>query len=285
MILRIKTVMSIDLELTEKQLKSNQRWIKKHWAGFIIGLIFCCSVTSALFGFKIISISKSGPASVLNVNLNQESSISLNEKNTSCVGEVFEDKLKDWKISHYSGIDKSGFYCPRSSSPFPSPDIWYKNQIPKIFDSIEIKYQSKNKDNSINNPSAFIFSLGEDPRILRFYVSEKDFQVVGFEKIMINKAGQPFEREAPGRILANPIKDGTEISLTIKPVQISGNKIAFSFILNYISDNTGSSMNDTFNYIVDLPDPNPESDYSKTEFGFATLKGDCIKPISYKICK
>lgn len=280
--------MSIDLESTENKIKKSQHWIKKNWLPFIVGIIFCGAVVFSLLKLNIISIPWLKQASVSDVGTNQGSSTSSdsvdNKEKTICPGGAFADDLSNWKTNYYSKVDKDGFYCPRSLAPFPSPDIWYKNQIPKIFSSIEIKYQSKNKDNSIDNPSAFIFSLGENPRILRFYITEKDFQVVGFEKIIIDKEGQPLERESPGKVLANPIKDGTEVSLLIEPVQISGNKVAFKFTLSYISDNTNSSVVDTFNYVVDLPDPKPESDYSKTEFSFATLKGDCIKPISYKIC-
>ena len=55
-------------------------------------------------------------------------------------------------------------------------------------------------------------------------------------------------------------------------------------LMQYISAFYGESVENDFSYEIDLPDPEPNSEHSKLKIGFGTVKGSCIKPISYTFC-
>jgi hypothetical protein len=63
-----------------------------------------------------------------------------------------------------------------------------------------------------------------------------------------------------------------------------GNEARFDVNLSYLSALDGKPTEEYFSYNVVLSDPKPASELSKIAIGFATLKGNCIKPISYKFC-
>ena len=207
-----------------------------------------------------------------------------NNSNNNCdkEGESFLEKESEWTTKHYKSPDNEGFYCPSTFSSFFSPDIWYKKTIPTIFKSLKIRYKVKNENNSTTTSPAFILSLGENPRVLRFYVGENNFQLVGFEKYDINSE-KKLTREEPKELIA-PIEYGTEVELTVRQIINSKNKLTFNFNLIYISALTGKSEEDDFSYEVIMPDPEPQSELSNIKIGFGTFKGNCAKPISYNFC-
>lgn len=246
---------------------------------FVIGTVIGFWVHSQFFGSPLIKININSKATVVEpTDVDGEKTES--RESQPCTEVKFEDNLDDWIIEHYDKPDESGFYCPRGYS-FKSPDIWHEKLIPILFNLIEIKYRSKNKNDKIDNPAAFIFSIGEDPRILRFYITETNPQVIGFEKISIKDPTKELERE-DGKELEDPIQYGTEVILRIESVKGAGNEVIFHFNLKYISAVTEGPMDNSFSYSVILP--SPDSEKSEVKVSFGTLKGDCIKPVSYKIC-
>lgn len=278
----------MDLNSKEKELKSNLDWIKRNWVGFVIGFGLCAAIVLALLGFNIISFKSQANLSQT-VNLGTVPATSEVTKNP-CKEEVFTETTDRWTTKQYDKPDEEGFYCLSYFSKFSSPDLWYKNLIPTNFDSIEIRYELKNKDNNITNPPSFIFSIGrggaiskEENYILRLYVPEKSYQIVGFEKITKKDDGFSLEREEV-KDLDEPIEYGTEAELKVRIRIVEGNKARFDFNLQYISARNGRSVEKGFSYDVDIPVPGPESELSKLQIGFGTFKGSCVKPLSYKFC-
>jgi len=196
----------------------------------------------------------------------------------SCVEERFEDNLNDWQINRYNQSN-DGFYCPKNWTGFLSPNIWYSELVPLGFDSLRIKYKAKNEDNSTTTPSAFILTIGENPTIARFYVTEDNYQMVGFQKIDFKTQKLIWE---DGRVLTQPIQCGTEVELRVRSIIDTGNKIKLVFNLLYVPSEGDRPIEDSFTYDVSLPDPTPEN--SMIKIGFGTLKKRCIKPVSYEIC-
>lgn len=196
-----------------------------------------------------------------------------------CTEGKFEEKIDDWEMAQYEKPDKEGFYCPNWWSSFSSPDIWYKNDIPTKFESIDIRYRIKSKNNT--TPS-FIFSIGKGQRILRIYIPEKNPQLVGFESFSM--IDNNLERVDPKQLEKGPIKDGPEVNMKVQSIINEGNRATYVFNLKYISDTTDESVETSLRYDVALPDPDPQSQYSMQRIGLGTLKGNCIKPVSYKFC-
>ena len=276
-----------DLKSIEDWLQKNSDYIKKNPFAFITVFVVGVGV-----GFMI-SIYFDFPSKLSKTNLSQNIYLDhgLPTSKTSgtalCESGEFTEKLirDNWTIRQYDGPDEDGFYCPRFYSTFSSPDIWYKNSVPTAFDSIRIRYQLKNRDNSTTKPPSFIFSIGDSPRILRFYTPEKGYQIVGFEKIVKEDTGFVLKRqEGGGGVLDEPAEYGSEAELETKLSIIEKNKANVSFNLKYISALSEKSIENGFSYQIDLPFPSPESELSKLKIGFATFKGSCIKPISYKFC-
>ncbi len=262
------------------EIKDIKNAWKNPWS-FIVGFLLCAVIVVALFSIDVLSWSWS--KNIANVSEPVKETFLKPQKESFCDSGLFEEKLDSWKIKYYDSPDEDGFYCPRSLSSFLSPDIWYKNLIPTNFESIEIRYKLKNKDNSTSTPPSFIFSLGDNPRILRFYAPETNRQIVGFEKIIKDGTDFSTKREEP-QYLDEPVAYGTDAELGVKIMISKGNKATFYFKLMYVSALTGKPVENDFSYEVNLPDPMPESEHSKLKIGFATFKGNCIKPISYKFC-
>lgn len=221
-------------------------------------------------------------------SLNQDSSISeLNQSDDYLENSIcFSDSnLSDkWETRHYSNLDEEGFYCPSPFARFSSPDIWYKSLIPAVFKSVKIKYQLKNKESLSEMVPSFIFSVGDSPRIFRFYVPEINPQLLGFEKIDIKDPESGLKREEPKTLKKGPVQYKAEVDLTIRSMIKEGNKVSYTFNLDYISGVTGDKLVDSFSYDVSLPNPNPGDKDSKIKIGIGTLKNNCIKVISYEIC-
>lgn len=205
---------------------------------------------------------------------------SVGFNSNSCKPKSFDEN--DWLIKYYKPVNDEGFYCPKSGSPFGSPDIWYKEKIPVAFRSLTMNYQViSEKDKSTETPS-LIFSLGDSPRILRFYAPHgKNPQIVGFEKVILEDPENKLEFEPP-RDLSEPIKYGTPVEISIRSLLRGDNKATLAFQLQYIS-NSGKPAKDNFEYNIELPIPNPEGS-SIIQFGFGTFKGSCIKPLDYTFC-
>ena len=199
-----------------------------------------------------------------------------------CSEKKFESNTPDWLFNEYNDPDDGGFYCVRKRSNFSSPEIWNRNTIPANFKSVQITFEIKNEDIANEDPPSFIFSLGQIPRLFRFYVPETLPQVIGFEKIDLNATSskQGLIRTEP-KELKDPIKDNTQTELTVRPFIIKDNKAKYIFDVKYISAQTGNTEEETFEYDVKLPFPDASS---AVDFGIGTFEGSCIKPVRYKIC-
>ncbi len=201
---------------------------------------------------------------------------------STCSEKDFETNRKNWVLTQYSGPDKEGFYCPSFMSGFPAPDMWHKELLPLGTESIRLTFEMKDANISNGNVPAFVFSLGDSPRILRFYIAEASPQIVGLEKIDLTAEDNVLVREEPSS-LQDPIKDGTQTELTVRPLVLQGNNARFIFNVAYISDLTNDRTEDNFSYDVKLPFPQP--DEASIKFGLGTFKGSCVKPIKYEICQ
>lgn len=256
--------------------------IKKHK---IIVLLFIVTIMIA-FGAGYLYFPKHNKGLLVQPNIIPEDiktpQDSKNPESVLCKSGRFEDHLDKWNIKYYNKPDENGFYCPHSRK-FLSPDIWYKELIPTNFESLIIRYKMKNKDNNVDIPPPFIFSIGENPRILRFYIAEKNPEIIGFEKIAIEDSGILLKREKI-KLLGYPIEYNAETELSVRMMINKGNKVTIYFNLKYISAFHGESVENDFSYEVDLPDPEPDSEHSTLKIGFGTVKGSCIKPISYSFC-
>ena len=207
---------------------------------------------------------------------------------TQCVSGKFPTNKDDWVISQYDNPDQEGFYCTRLRSDFLSPSIWYKNSISTKFESIEFKYEVKNRNKDTDTFPPFIVSFGKDPTIFRLYLPlESNSQLVGFEKIIIEDSNYSLERETPKK-LKKPVKEEVENEIKIRMVIEQDNKVTFFFnpiYISSISEEEPISIEDSISYSFLLPhDPKPGSALSESEIGFGTLKGSCVKPISYRFC-
>lgn len=274
--------MGFNINVSYQELKKDIKNIGIRKILLILLILFIFFIVGSFSAYYLPWIKKINLANV-NQKLEQQIVISSSSKISEsdlCEGGVFKDKLDDWIINYYNKPDKDDFYCPRSSSPFLSPDIWYKNSIPTSFKSLEINYQLKNKNDSIIIPPSFIFSID---KILRFYIPENNYRIAGFEKITKKDTGYSMERDEV-QLLDEPIEYGTETELKVRITIVERNKVVFYFNLKYISASSGRSIEKGFSYEVNLPKPSPESDISKLKIGFGTFKEGCVKPISYKFC-
>lgn len=190
----------------------------------------------------------------------------------------FEDHLDDWSIKFFDSATNDGFYCPSFFSPYQSPDIWYKHRLPVSFNSLFITYKLRSRIQ--NKPSTFIISLSEDGKkyIWRFYAPHNNYQLVGFQKILVGGVND-LEWEK-GQELSKPIQKDSIINLNIRSQVRKGNEVNYLFNIKYISDSTTNPVEDSFSYDVKLSDPNPL--HSDAVVGVATLKENCLKPISYE---
>lgn len=221
-------------------------------------------------------------------NLEQAISSSNEPPSSSeCISGKFPDDKNDWIIQQYDDPDEEGFYCPRLRSNFLSPDIWHINSIPTKFEFLEFRYKVRNRNDNSDVIPTFIVSFGKDPTIFRFYLPlESNSQLVGFEKIITEDSKYSLEREEPKK-LKKPIKEEVENELKIRIVIEQDNRVTFLFNSIYISaiEEESVSVEDSVTYSFSLPhDPKPGSELSQSEIGFGTIKGSCVKPISYKFC-
>jgi len=277
------------IESKFKKIKSDWKFLKKHLKGFSGGFLLCLSIIVIiifiLFRFDIVSFNKLSQANISQTfTLETAKSVSEVPKIT-CEEGMFLEKSDNWKMTSYNQPDEDGFYCPRSTKKFLYSNMWYKKPIPTDFDSVELRYKLKNKDNGTTTPPSFILSVSQwdGPDILHFYVPEKNWQIVGFEKIVKKDNGFSMEREEV-QLLDEPIEYGTEAELKARIRIIEKNKARFDFNLKYISALNGKAIENGFSYEVNLPVPSPESELSKLQIGFGTLRKNCINPISYRFC-
>lgn len=197
----------------------------------------------------------------------------------SCIGGRFEDQLDDWIIEHYDKPTEEGYYCPRSRR-FPTPDIWYVDLIPMSFSSVTLKYELLiDEDSNLDVPTS-ILSIGEQPRILRIYIPERNPQLVGIETISIEDPGE-LKRHEPIE-LKDPIQPDTVLELTVRPLVRKGNEITYTFNIKYVSKLSREAAEDSFSVDVSLHDPHPET--GSVRVGLGALLDSCIKPISYEFC-
>lgn len=197
----------------------------------------------------------------------------------------FNENKQEWPFRSYKEPDEDGFYCARESSEFLTPPIWYGKLIPADFEVIEISAQILNQDDDTINSPPFVIFLGNNPPIWVLYMFENNFQLVGFEKRFFTTTSDELnqlEREVPGRVLSMPLQYGTQVDIVIKLLSRQGNEATFSFDFSYISSRDGKATNETLNYNVLLPFPNPAT--AETKFGFGTSNTACVKPIRFMVC-
>ncbi len=266
-----------------KLIKEIYCFVKKSYgpkvALFLLLFIILVIISFYLGRSDLFRDNKASVSSTIEANINSKKNEDLKE---NCDGGIFEDNIDKWIIKYYDNPDEDGFYCPRSKDFF-SPDIWYGCSVPTNFESFKIRYKIKNKKDDVEDPPVFIFSIGENPRILRFYIAERNPEIIGFEKIVIKDSKFDLER-VPVKYLDYPIEFNGDIELTVRIIINRENKVTFLFNLNYISEYYNKPTEADFSYEVDLLDPNIESELSNLDFGFGTVRGSCVKPISYKIC-
>jgi hypothetical protein len=277
--------LNLSYNIKNRDIKTLLNKVKNPWRFLLLALI--CLVVGFLLHDPLeenILAGKYSASMIDNFSISNNNQNIIASSNTICEEGNFSEKLENWIIpSSYERVDEEGFYCLRRSSNFLSSNIWYKNLIPTKFDSLEIRYKLKNKNNSTDTIPSLIFSIGKDPKILRLYVPEKNNQIIGCEKIIASTTGFLLEREAV-KSLNEPIGWQDDTEFKIRNIINKGNEAQFNINLSYLSAIDSKPIEDFINYDVDLPDPNPESTLSKISIGFGTFKGECIKPISYKFC-
>lgn len=272
-----------------KNVIDNLEFIKKHLFGFLVGVLFMALILFILYQTDII---KFGSADISQtIYIDRPTQIQNTVKMPSCDDGMFAEDLEKWDIKYYDRPDGEGFYCPRSSKDFLYRIIWYESPIATNFQSIELNYQLKNKNINIKDPPSFIFAIEENPGILRFYApQQKNDQLVGFERIVKDEVEEDSSdisflmKWEEGKTLNERMAYRQEAVLKVQTTMAGGNKVIFSFTLNYISAIDGRSAENGFSYEVNLPKPSPGSDLSKFKIGFGTFIGNCVKPISYKFC-
>lgn len=255
------------------------------------GIVISCIVLGIGLGIAIdrfvLSSNEKNQASIMESSIIQTNQPNSKIESQSCGGGMFIEKSNDWQTASFGQPDEDGFYCLRSTKKFLYSNIWYKNPILTNFDSIELRYKLKNKDNSITKAPSFILSISqwEGPDILHLYIPEENYQIVGFEKNIKNATNTGFSmKREEVQYLDDPVEYGSEAELTAKIRIIEGNKTRFDFNLEYISALSGKSISNGFSYEVTLPFPSPESELSKLRIGLGTYQKSCLKPISYKFC-
>lgn len=198
-----------------------------------------------------------------------------------CEVKKFSDHEEDWLFNEFKK-DGEGYYCPKWNSGFLSPDMWYRNDINADFAKIRFVYEVKNNDSKQIEPASFIFSFGESPRLMRVYIPERNPQLIGSESIVLSSSTDGLVRQDPYE-LRDPVKENTQAELTVRSVVVKENDVSYLYNLNYISDQSGKSIEDSFSRELQLPIPNLGA--ATVRFGVGTFKGSCIKPIEYEICK
>lgn len=194
----------------------------------------------------------------------------------------FEENRNKWDAKEFSDPNKEGFYCPKFASGFPAPDMWLKDSVSLDVKKIKVVLETRTSDQNASKIPSFVVSLGSSPRIFRLHVPEVEPQVIGFEKKDLNFPKKELVRDTVQKI-SDPIQDGTETEVVIRPVVVQGNSMNFYFDISYISDISGKVTNDTLTYDVSVPFTQPSE--SSARFGIGAPKGICIKPIKYAICK
>ncbi|MEK7116971.1 MAG: hypothetical protein AAB837_02300 [Patescibacteria group bacterium] len=262
------------------------RWIVEK-QGIKNGLFFITGVTLTFVYYNFFPKNE-----VVNPNIKNEASVFMGTQDTeqkdlldkTCVEDEFSET--SWDLKSYTKSD-NGFYCTKQSTNFGSPDMWYKNTIPSDFNFIEIRYKAENQDDDNDFLPTFIFSLGDNPRILRFYIAEQDKKVIGFEKNNLATTTDykdNLERESPARTLSYSMKKNVPVDILIKPFLTNSNSASINFNIRYISSENGETKTEDYLYNFQFPDPSPTNKNSKIKFGIGTVKGGCVKPISYKVC-
>ncbi|MBI2013741.1 MAG: hypothetical protein HYS87_02870 [Candidatus Colwellbacteria bacterium] len=272
-------------------IKDGVKWLQERKIS--LGAIITAFVFGFVLCYYIFVLNNNNPEIDIDISSQGGASLSPEKKEQflqtasgiNIIQEEFVESKRKWDTRSYAGPDNQGFYCVRQGSNFSSPDMWYKDVIPTNFKSINVKFEAKNVS-KVDILPTFIFSLGKNPEIFRFYIAEKDAQVVGFERSNLTAPEDQsnlLERDVPGRTISAPIKQSIPIELQIIPHLGRGNSANVIFNINYISSINGKTQEDQFSYDFQFPYPNPTDSAYTVNFGLGTIKGGCIKPISYEI--
>ncbi len=245
-------------------------------------LIFIFSfLTSLLLNIKSLYVNEN---STINNNLNCINpvlSAETNKTEDQCVHGSYDGFTNSWEVGNYKMLEEEESLCANIFSNFLSPEIWFKNTIPTIFESVKFSYIPE----VINdNNSPLLFLLGKNLKIAKIFIQENNPQLIGFEKVNIDESGFPLEREQPF-VLEDPPQVGAKIDLTLRSKVIKENEVEFILNVLYISSVSGKPKEDSFEFKVLLPEANPLGKDSNIEIGVATLKGYCFKPSSFEVCE
>ncbi len=200
----------------------------------------------------------------------------------NCVEYKFDDG--EWDLGSYKKPNDEGYYCSRRGSGFPFPHMWNDKMVRGDFKTINVSAQVLNESKNQSRVGPLIISLGNVPPIWRLYAFEQDPRLVGFEQgIYDDKKKETVLSRVEPKALSAPIRYGSQVDISIRPVVSQQNEVAFAFDFSYINADSGDTKNKTLIY-DNLKLSTPTLVNTDAQLGIGTSKGTCIKPIRVEVC-
>jgi hypothetical protein len=218
--------------------------------------------------------STSTSISIVNNNDKSFSNPTAQPVTLACSIKYTDDIKTDWDFKSFS-FDKQKGVCANFWSGYQYPDLTYKIPVKQDFELFEISYKITHND-KYDNP--FVISVGNDPKLIKYFIQEKNPQLIGVE--MFKLGDKEPDRPLPD-VLKDAPKEGTVIVTSLRSSIKKGNELTFVLNVKYISNATNEPKEDSFSHDVALPEPQPGS---KTTINISVPRSSCFIPISYKVC-
>lgn len=247
---------------------------------FLFVLLIISNIIFPLFSYGKGQSDKICKSSANATCSNTSAPSTLGAEQNNCTSELFKENLDQWNTQYYYYKD-SDYWCPITG--FNDPVMWNKNQISPNFKEITVEYEIKQRDKNSTIPRSLIVQYGDKKPIFKLWTNDGETQQL-FRFAKANTDFSDLIKENAFE-LPDPVKDGQPNIFKILTTNINGTDIALNFIFNYTSSKINIRIPQTISKNIKVPVSDATSTLEKFPFGIGTYNGNCIRPISFKLCR
>jgi len=203
----------------------------------------------------------------------------------------------EWNTSRYEELN--GYWCPKNI--FDDPVMWLNKPTTLSFVTFSVEYEIKKGRQDFHKPQSLVLEFaqirdkgkavsdktvmpvyklwvpeGTNNQLFRFS-RNNDYSVESNEPLTVLTPEEANE-------LSSEVANNQIDVFSVDQTRRDGKEQYVNFIYTYTPTKINKGISDTISKTIKLPTSDAGSSEEIFAFGIGTFKGNCIRPVSYKIC-